>query len=399
MRARSWNTHQSLTREVVGNRCQALLRMRTPPASVALAGFILDARLADQNTSSPRAIFAKNTLLYVSSCSDPFDGTQQGVIEMLASVRFAVFLATLLGLAASVGAQVELRHKVPDGARSTTATKTKTVQRMTLKKMVLESQSDQTFSISSVNGRRSNDGVIRVKHSIDSLKVKATLPGGTVLKFDSTAVDATPPGTRFDFLLEVFEAMSKSTWTVVHDKHNRVVAVEGRDKSLNSLSKRQRKPLKKKFDPDYLKRQANDKLDRIPRGPVSKGDTWKRTNTVRLDSGQMFTFTTRYEYRGVVNRDGKQFDQIDTKTTDVSYATDADATVRVLKSDLKIVASSGVMLFDRQVGQIVAESSKTHVNGELRLKIANSEYPGTLDLTMERQSQLTLQSAILRDDP
>ncbi len=293
-------------------------------------------------------------------------------------------IALVVGLAATASAQVRLEYKFPDGEKSTTVVQVKTKQVLNLSGMDLESGADQSFTITSVNGQRAADGTLKVVHKIDALNTKVALPGGIELAFDSSKPDADPPGTQFDVLLDVFKALSKSSWTATHDKSNRVVAIEGRDKAFESLDETLRAALKKQFDPDYLKQQANNELDVIPSTPISKGDTWELTVPVRLDSGQLLTFTTQYKYEGTVERGGKQFDQIKSTTKEVTYSVDADAPLKVLKSELKVASSEGAILFDREAGQAIESRSKTQIKGEITLEIVGKELPGTLDLTLEQ---------------
>ena len=112
-------------------------------------------------------------------------------------------------------------------------------------------------------------------------------------------------------------------------------------------------------------------------------DSWVLTNTLRFDSGQKFTFTTKYTYQGSVKKEGKNLEKIVFKTTDVDYSADADSPITVLQSDLKVTASEGLILFDPAFGQIISEHNKIQIKGSLKLEIKEKEFPGKLDLTME----------------
>lgn len=290
--------------------------------------------------------------------------------------------------ATSAQAQVTLKHKFPDGRTSTVEAEVKTSQTLNLAGMELKSGSVQTVTVTTTNGQRADDGTLVVKNKIVALKAEVTLPGGTELAYDSAKPDADPPGTQFDFLLDVFKATAKSSWEAVMDQDNRVVAIKGRDAVYADLPETVREAMKAQVDPEYLKTVGNDELAKLPSKPVSPGDSWERTNTVKLDSGQKLTFTNEFTYKGGVEQDGKKLERIVSKTTKVEYTADAGSPLKVLESDLKVAASEGEILFDQALGQAVSQRSKMQITGTLKLEIAGMELPGNLDLTMENNTKL-----------
>ncbi len=297
------------------------------------------------------------------------------------------FLTTLVALLASVAtsapAQVTLKYKFPDGRKSTSEAKVSTSQTLTLAGMEIVSGSEQSLTITATTGQRAADGTLTVSNKIEALKADVTLPGGVELNFDSANPDADPPGTQFDFLLDVFKLTAKSTWESVLSQDNRVVAVKGRDAVFADLPETIRDAMKEQLDPAYLTTVANDELDKLPSEPVSPGDSWERTNTVRLDSGQRLTFTNEYTYEGSVQQDGKNLEKITLKTEEVGYFVEGNSPLKVLESDLEVAASEGVILFDPAYGQIVSQRNKVQIKGSLKLELMNKEFPGQLDLTME----------------
>ncbi len=171
--------------------------------------------------------------------------------------------ALLLGAVAPAAAQVKLTHKITEGDQFTSVVKIKTQQTLTLNDMALESGSEQTMTVRSTVGQRDADGTITIDHQMTGLQAKVALPGGTELEFDSADPDADPPGTAFDFLLDVFKAIAKSGWTATYDKNNRVIAMKGRDDALADLDETIRGMMQKQLDEDYLVQVANDELDKI----------------------------------------------------------------------------------------------------------------------------------------
>jgi len=307
---------------------------------------------------------------------------------MIRVFHLTTLVTLLVGFAATAPAQVTLKYKFPDGRKSTAEAKIKTSQTLTLAGNELVSGSEQSLTITSSNGQRSADGSLTVSNKIEALKAEVTLPGGTEIAFDSAKPDADPPGTQFDFLLDVFKATAKSTWESVMNQGNRVVAIKGRDAAFADLPESIRTAMKAQLDPEYLKAAANDELAKLPSDPVSPGDSWERTNTVRLDSGQRLTFTNKYTYEGNVQQDGKNLEKIASKTTAVDYSVEGESPLKVLASDLKVAASEGEILFDPAYGQIVSQHNKVQVKGSLKLEVMGMEFPGQLDLTMENSVTL-----------
>ncbi len=302
---------------------------------------------------------------------------------------FAAAVALTVSAAGTVSAQkVSLKVKFVEGRKSTMVVHTKTEQTLTLVGMDLESGSDQTLTISTVNGKRADDGTLKVTSKIDAVKAAVTLPGGTELEFDSAQPDADPPGTQFDFVLDIFKATAKSKWTATITPDNRIASIDGRDAAFGDLPQNLQDAMKSQLDPEYLKQAANDEIDRLPTEPVAKGDSWERTTLMRLDSGQKLEFTTKYTYEGPVQEGGKELHKINVKTTSVDYSADADAPLKVLESDLSVANSEGYMLFDAEAGQATKHEASMQLKGSLKLEVMGMELPGTLDLKMENSHTL-----------
>ena len=189
---------------------------------------------------------------------------------MVRGYCLAALVALVLGSVASAQeGKVTLKHKFPDGRTSTMTAVIKTSQTLNLAVMDLESGSEQSLTVTSTNGERAADGTLIVKSKIDALKAAVTLPGGTEIEFDSANQDADPPGTQFDFLIDVFKATAKSTWEAVMNQDNRVVAIKGRDAAYAELPETMRDAMKAQLDPEYLKMAANDEFDKLQSEPVA----------------------------------------------------------------------------------------------------------------------------------
>lgn len=303
---------------------------------------------------------------------------------MLRSYLLSSLVGSILVMPSLALAQVKLEVKLPDDQKTMSTVKINTVQSLTLNGMAINSGSEQEMLISTLNGKRGPDGVLRQQQKIESLKAKLSLPGGVNLQYDSAKPDAPPPGTAFDVLLDLLKVNANSTWTVVRGLDNRVTAIEGREKVLEGLDEAKRAMLQKQLDPAYLRDMANKELDKLPSKPVQKGDTWEVTESLRLEQGQTMTFKLKYTYQGTVARNGQMLDQIDAQTQEVNYSIDADAPLplKVASSDLKPTTLEGVLYFDREQGRVAESRSSIQIKGTINFEANGQPLPAQLDLTL-----------------
>lgn len=312
-------------------------------------------------------------------------------------IATAATLAFVLAAPLTSRAQVQLRFKLADGQKSTTITSTKTRSVLSVLGRELKSGSEQTMTIISRVGQRDTTGIVKVSHAIGALSAERALPGGDKLVFDSAKV-VRPVGAKFAVALDTLKATSRAKWVTIHDKDNQVVSVLGSESFLAELDESTKKTVQKQFDPEYLKQQANSSMNRIPANPISPGATWERTDTMRLEGGQNITLRTRYAYQGLVNQDGKDLDKIASQCMSVEYSIDPDAAtlMRVVKSDLKVARSSGMLLFDREQGQVVTSRDALRIQGKVTVSVSGIRFTGGLDLAMGMTSVTRNESGLGR---
>lgn len=261
----------------------------------------------------------------------------------------------------------------------------KTHQILTINGMELITDNQSVIGTSSAVGKRGPDGRLPVRTKIESIFSNLSLPGGIEMTFDSNSpVDS--PDPNLQPIVDIFRALAGSSYTTVLDENNRAVDIEGADAVLEAAPESIRGLLAGQLDPEYLKLLHNQEVDRLPNGPVRKGDTWLRNETYRLGGGQQLTFETLYEYTGTVEMEGKTLDRITMTTTGVNYKMDAGANVpaKVTSSNLTVDSSKGTLFFDRQRGTVVDLRSSIHIKGDLKLEANKQEFPAQLDLTMEQ---------------
>lgn len=303
--------------------------------------------------------------------------------------RIALTLVSTAILAAPTlaHAQVELKHKFPDGRKTTLNRYVKVDQTLTIAGMEIPTSSEQNITSSETNGKRQADGTLDSEHKIESLQASIQV-AGMELTFDSANADAAPQGTQLDVLIDVYKAVAGSKWSVTYGQDNTILSVKGSDDAINNLPEALRAATAKQFDPDRITEEGNQGLRVLPDEPVKQGDTWERDEKVQFDSYQSMTFTTVYEYAGIVEKDGKSLDKITSKTTAVTYAMSADSPspLKITDSDLKIQEAAGTILFDRTAGMVVETKDKKQISGSLKCEVNGMELPGKLDLTFETSS-------------
>jgi hypothetical protein len=262
--------------------------------------------------------------------------------------------------------------------------KVTTQQTLTLNNMPMDTSSEQEMVILTTNGKRAEDGSLRQSQKIESLKAKLSMPGGVVLTYDTASPNQPPPGTQYDMFLDLIKTNANATWTVTRDKENRVTSVDGRDKVLDSLDEAKRELVKRQIDGNYLREKANREMEKIPTKPVTKGESWELSETMRLEGGQSMTMKTKYTYQGEVDRGGKKVHQIDVETNEVSYSIDADAAspLKLASSSLKPKMIEGILYFDQESGQVVEAREKMQIAGDLKFTVSGNELVGKLDLTL-----------------
>lgn len=302
------------------------------------------------------------------------------------SIRFAARLWLVAGLVALLGpavalAQVKLEHKQVEGATYAGSVDISTKQTMSILGMNQESSSQNNIVVRTKNGKREADGTLRSESKVEALQAQIKAPGLGEISFDSAKPDKAPDSP----LTPIFKASAAGSWTTVYGKDGKVTAVEGRDKSYESLDPALRERVKSQYAPEYLKEVANKQLERIPSKPLNVGDSWETVEPMKIDAAQTLTFTRKYTYQGEVEKDGKKVDSIKVVSTAVKLDIDGNAglPLKLVKSNLKIKDSSGTIYFDRNLGRVVGESQKSQIVGPLTLGVAGQEIDAELDLTLE----------------
>jgi Family of unknown function (DUF6263) len=294
----------------------------------------------------------------------------------------------------TVQAQVKLEYKFPEGQKFSYKSTAKTKQILTLQGTEILTEQDQVVVSSRTAAKRRDDGTLPVEDKVESLRVEMSLPGGNNLTFDSSNPDAKIENPALAFLGEALKLASETTYTLVLDAQNKVKAVEGTEKMLEKaekLSPPAKDVIHGRMQIDKLKMRFEQELRVLPDVLARPGESWERTEVLDIGSGQTLTFKKKYEYLGVEKLGDKTLDKISSKASEVELKMDptANSPFKVLKADLKVASSAGTILFDREAGHVVSAKGTIQIKGDmLTFSINGTELPGTLDLTMETNTEL-----------
>jgi Family of unknown function (DUF6263) len=291
-------------------------------------------------------------------------------------------------------AQVKLEYKFAEGDKFTYKSTTKTKQVLTLQGMEIETESDQVAVSSRTVGKRRADSSTPIEDKVESLRVELSLPGGM-----NVTVDSTNPGAKIDnpalaFLGEMLKLAGEISYTIVLDNQNKVQAIEGVEKLLekaDKLSPQARDAIRDRLNADKLKARFEQEHGNIPDVLCRPGEPWERTEILDVGSGQTLVFKKRYEYVGTEKKGDKTLDKISSKCTGAELKQDPDANspLKVVKGDLKVDDSGGILLFDRENGRVFSATAKTRLKEDMMtFSYEGNELPGALDLTIESNVEL-----------
>jgi hypothetical protein len=305
-------------------------------------------------------------------------------------VLFAGVVAATLAAPAHSQAQEKLELKYQEGHATKTEVSQNTHQVMTINGSEVETNASSIITVSSAVGQRQGDGTLPIKSKIESIFSQMSLPGGLELTFDSNSPNVESDNPQLKMVLDSLRALSGSSYTTTLDKNNRATSVTGTREVLDTVPAEIRPLLEGQLNPEYLKQVFNQEIDRLPQDPVTKGDTWLRSEVSRLGGGQQFTFQTLYEYAGNVEKEGKTLDKISMTHTGITYEMEANAAspAKVTQSNLSVKDSQGTLLFDRQRGVVVEARNTIEIEGDMTLSVNGMDLPLELDLKMETASIL-----------
>lgn len=298
-------------------------------------------------------------------------------------IRFCLSLLAVWSLVADAAqAQVKLERKLRENSTTVVESSMKLTQNLKIAGMNQDTASHNSRVTRATSGQRDGLGRLKVEERIDELNVSVTTPGAEYL-FDSKSPE-TKGSSPLEAMRPLHKALVQQVVTLVHDKDNALTDVEFDQQFLNGLDPNLQSIIKGQLDPETLKNQAKQKVAQLPTDPVQPGDSWERTESLNLGSGQTMTFRSKYRYEGAVEKDGKTLDKITFDVLEVGFAIEnSPVQLQVKGTKLKPEKSGGSILFDRELGNVVEEDETAHVLGTIDFEINGMPLPAELDLKIE----------------
>ncbi|QDU40584.1 hypothetical protein Mal4_49420 [Maioricimonas rarisocia] len=283
---------------------------------------------------------------------------------------------------ALASAQVSLKHDPAyrEGTSVRSEVTVDTGQTLTLGEMDVETSSSMfMITLESVDAK-TDDGGWKMRGKFETLQSDISLPGGLEFQFDSGNPDAAQTVPALQAVADLMQTLAKAEWTTVISADGRVKTVKFDGDPLTAVPE----AFRSQISPETWKKAANQILDRLPNEPVSKGDSWTRTESSDFGGGQSMTFEKKYTYLGPTEKDGQSFEKIGVESLSVTYKMEPNGVspVKVTGSDLQIAESEGEVLYNPEAGTITGMKEKVHITGDLELEVNGQTLPGKLDLTI-----------------
>ncbi|HAA50057.1 MAG TPA: hypothetical protein DCE43_10070 [Planctomycetaceae bacterium] len=302
-------------------------------------------------------------------------------------VGLTLSLAILL-VAPTTHAQVVLRPKLKPNSKRVFHSEASTKQILTLAGMDVETSSNQFVVMEQVTQPRSDDGTLRLTDTNKKLQQEITLPGFKI-SFDSDNPNKKAPLPQLEPMLDLLRLIAKSRVTLVLDKSDRVVKVEGVDELLRDLDPAVRKSFSSQFSAPVILENWKSRRQRIPGEAVKVGEEWKYTTVMNLEAGQKISVTRQYTYAGTTKKGPNTLHRITTKSLGAKLTQDPPegSPTKITKSQIKVEKGTGEILVDLERGLVVSDSDSTRMTGPLTLEVNGMSLDATLDLTITTKLQ------------
>ena len=297
-------------------------------------------------------------------------------------------LATVLVTPAAQG-QVVLKPKLQPKTKRVYNSESNTKQILTLAGMDVETKSTQFSITEHALGARGDDGTLRLVQTIRKLQQETILPGFK-LTFDSSNPGKKAPLPQLEPMLDLLRVISKAKTTLVHNKLDQVIKVEGFKELIKDLDPAVRKNFSEQFDPKIILARWKNSNQRIPAKAVRIGDTWDHTSVMDLEAGQKISIKRRYSYTGTVKQGPYMLHRITSRSLEVGLTQDPPegSPTKITASKLKIAKGTGEILIDLKQGIIFSDSDTTQMTGTLTIEINGMKLDGRLDLTIAVQTKI-----------
>jgi hypothetical protein len=276
----------------------------------------------------------------------------------------AVAALSAVSAPAADGTKLELKFKQDDAFYVETTSKNK--QAMEFAGTKQESESENTTITRFKVLKSDKDGTV-IEQRIENIKNKTT--GGA-------------PGAD-----KIMDALKGATFKLTIDSKGEVTKLEGYEdfiKKLSSENDATAKMIKAFMNEETLRAMASENFAFLPNKPVSKGDTWKRTQTVPLGPLGTLKGETTYTYKGP-GKDGEEIPFEQTLTYSPPKEDDAGLPFKITKGEMKAEKATGSLVFDASKGRLVRSDMTMKMKGSLTFEVAGNAT--SINLEMEQTSK------------
>jgi hypothetical protein len=266
---------------------------------------------------------------------------------------------------------VKLEMKFKEGDKFYIETVSNTKQDLEFMGAKIKSEIDST-QVSSFKVLKSDKDEVVIEQKIESIKTKTS--GGL-------------PGTDSDKLTD---AMKGATFKVTLNNKGEVTKIEGYDEFVKKLSADNEvagKMIKAFMNEETIKSTAAENFAFLPPKPVSKGDTWKRSQVVPLVALGSLKGETTYTYKGP-GKDGEEIAYDQTMEYAPPKEGDDSLPFKITKGEMKAEKASGTMVFDASKGRLVKTDLTMKMKGSMTFDVAGNTTTLTMDMTQTSKSRI-----------
>ena len=298
----------------------------------------------------------------------------------------------------------------------------------------------QTFTTEHTTGVRAKNGTLRATATIKKWVSKWTFPGGITMEFNSAA-PATNLKSKVTIrdnpiaikqlqpIIDLLYVIKEHPVTYIYYKSGAIKEAKLTGlyvKEVDPNTKKPKEPVKYEWSKDFKKKEianlikqefnpdgtANERKQqhaRLPNKVVSKGDTWVRNETMKLDGNQVMNFQIKYKYEGTITKtkNTPELHRITGQVTDVAYEVKVEDTapLKVKNSQLKVAETkiellfqsanleeikdekSDKLLYVQHRGKFFKSDNLIQIKGNMTFEANGQELPSKLDLTIEQNNK------------
>ena len=224
-----------------------------------------------------------------------------------------IFIA-LTACAVTASAQVRLQIMQAENSTSRIQTDIKLEQILQLAGQEIITHNSQTFTTEHTTGVRAKNGTLRATATIKKWVSKWTFPGGITMEFNSAAPKTIRDGPivikQLQPIIDLLYVIKEHPVTYIYYKSGAIKEVELPGLYVKEVDPNTKKPkepvkyewskdfknkkiadlIKQEFNPERIANEHKQQHARLPNRVVSKGDTWVRNETMKLDGNQVMNF-------------------------------------------------------------------------------------------------------------